>query len=90
MNPTASTIAPSTTADPRSPWRRHAPAPNPAMSISGNSVRRGSAICSWRVARMLAASASVASFSTSDGWKLSEPTVTHARGTVDRGAQPAT
>ena len=27
---------------------------------------------------MLAASASVASFSTSDGWKLSEPTVTHA------------
>ena len=57
------------------------------MSISGNSVRRGSAICSWRVASKLAASASVASLSTSDGWKLHDPTVTHARAPLIVDAQ---
>ena len=70
-------MAASTTAEPRSPWARHSPAPTPASSVIGTIARRASTTSSTRRARRSAASTTTASLRNSDGWTLRPPSRIH-------------
>ncbi len=82
MNATASTIAPITTADPRSLWARHAAAATRASTAIGRRLRPTSASTSCRRASRSAANTTTASFRNSDGWRLYSPIAIHARASL--------
>ena len=77
IHATDSTMAASTTAEPRSPWARQSPAPTPASRAIGTMARRASTTSSIRRARRSAASTTTASLRNSDGWRLKPPIRIH-------------